>query len=162
MSAHDPTTTADPSAVSIPALLRAARATYGQAIRAALAQAGCEDIPGNGLFVIGAVARAPLPMARLIDDLGGSKQAVGQLVDTLARRGYVDRVLDANDRRRVCIAATARGRQAAAIIGQAVRSVDAELARRVPAAHIAHARTVLLALAQLRAGMHPTHAEETT
>ena len=43
--------------VSLPALLRAARAAYGKAIRAALAEAGCDDVPPNGSYVIGAIAR---------------------------------------------------------------------------------------------------------
>jgi hypothetical protein len=35
--------------VSIPALLRHARYTYGKAMRSALDQAGYDDIPANGL-----------------------------------------------------------------------------------------------------------------
>ena len=39
--------------VVIPALLRHARNTYGVAMRRALVEAGFEDVPRNGLYVIG-------------------------------------------------------------------------------------------------------------
>ncbi|NWO68016.1 hypothetical protein GY966_24405, partial [Escherichia coli] len=39
--------------IPLPALLRHARHTYGAAMRAALAEGGYDDIPGNGLYVIG-------------------------------------------------------------------------------------------------------------
>lgn len=136
--------------ISFPALLRAARATYGRAIRAALAEAGFDDIPGNGLFVIGAVARERLPMATLVRALGATKQAAGQLVDTLALRGYVERVADPDDRRRLLVAPSARGAAAADAIRAATAGIDARLAARVPAAKIAHARSVLLALAAMQ------------
>lgn len=135
--------------ISFPALLRAARATYGKAIRAALAEAGFDDIPGNGLFVVGAVARTRLPMASLVRALGVTKQAAGKLVDTLALRGYVERVADPDDRRRLLVAPTPRGAAAAEAIRAATGGIDAKLAARVPAAQIAHARAVLLALAAL-------------
>lgn len=135
--------------ISFPALLRAARATYGKAIRAALAEAGFDDIPGNGLFVVGAVARTRLPMASLVRALGVTKQAAGKLVDTLALRGYVERVPDPDDRRRLLVAPTPRGAAAADVIRAATGGIDARLAARVPAAQVAHARAVLLALAAL-------------
>ncbi|MBS0456947.1 MAG: MarR family transcriptional regulator [Proteobacteria bacterium] len=136
---------------SLPGLLRAARATYGRAIRTALEHAGFADIPGNGLHVIAAVARAEQAMAHLITTLTMSKQATGQLVDVLVARGYVERVADPGDRRRLRVQASARGRAAAAVIGAAVATVDAELARRLPANVIEHARTMLLELARMRA-----------
>lgn len=138
--------------LSFAALLRAARATYGKAIRAALAEAGFDDVPGNGLFVVGAVARTRLPMASLVRALGVTKQAAGKLVDTLALRGYVERVPDPHDRRRLLVAPTARGTAAAAAIRAATGGIDAKLAARVPAAQVAHTRAVLLALAALDDG----------
>ena len=42
--------------VVTPALLRHARTTYGAAMRAALAQAGYDDVPRNGMYVIGGMA----------------------------------------------------------------------------------------------------------
>ncbi len=86
--------------VGIPVLLRHARNTYGSAMRRALADAGYDDIPGNGLYLIGGLAldRADIPLGQLIRELRISKQAAGQLVDTLVTRGYLERSMDKDDR----------------------------------------------------------------
>ncbi len=65
----------------LPALMRAARKTYGSAIRKALARADLDDIPKNGVFVISAISRSGAPLAEIINALGVSKQSAGQLVD---------------------------------------------------------------------------------
>ena len=51
---------------STPALLRHARATYANAMRQALEEAGYGDLPSNGLYVIGALAQ------------GGDEVALGE------------------------------------------------------------------------------------
>jgi DNA-binding MarR family transcriptional regulator len=132
--------------VAFPALLRAARRIYGSAIRASLAEAGCDDMPRNGSYVVGAIARTGAPLSQIIKELGVSKQAAGQLVDTLVTRGYLDRCADPEDRRRLTITLTERGRAAAAVIRSAVEQVDAYLVGRVGAEFVAHARAALAAL----------------
>ena len=42
-------------------------------------------------------------------ELGVSKQAAGQLVDTLVLRGYLERSVDPEDRRRLTLTLTERG-----------------------------------------------------
>jgi DNA-binding MarR family transcriptional regulator len=132
--------------VSMPALLRAARGVYGSAIREALAQAGCDDVPANGVYVIGAIARTGAPLSEIISELGVSKQAAGQLVDTLVARSYLDRSVDPEDRRRLRVSLTGRGQEAAALIRSAVDKLDAALAARVGAESVAHTRRTLAAL----------------
>jgi DNA-binding MarR family transcriptional regulator len=132
--------------VPMPALLRAARRTYGSAIRAALADAGCDDMPRNGSYVVGAIAGTGAQLSQIITELGVSKQAAGQLVDTLVTRGYLDRSPDPGDRRRLTITLTQRGHAAAAVIRAAVQRVDADLVARVGQEYVAHARVVLAAL----------------
>jgi DNA-binding MarR family transcriptional regulator len=131
---------------SLPALLRGARGVFGAEIRDALARAGHDDIPANGLFVIGAIARGAAPLADIITLLGMSKQAAGHLVDTIASRGYLERSVDAADRRRFLIGLTERGRAAAKIIQTVVDRIEAELTRRVGPEAIAHTRATLHAL----------------
>jgi DNA-binding MarR family transcriptional regulator len=131
------------------ALLRAARFAYGGAIREALIEAGLDDIPKNGIFVIGAISRTGAPLAQIIDSLGVSKQSAGQLVDTLALRGYIERDVDPEDRRRLTVRLTARGREAAAISRAAVERIDAALLKKVGRDHIAHTRETLHALIEL-------------
>ncbi len=135
--------------VGIPALLRGARRTYGSAIRTALGEAGCDDLPGNGAFVIGATARGGSALGGIIRHLGVSKQAGGQLVDTLVVRGYLERSPDRADRRRMTVALTDRGRLAADAVRQAVEGVDAELTARVGSEAVTRTRATLGALIEL-------------
>lgn len=136
----------EPDEVALPALMRAARRTYGAAIRAALAEVGCEDLPRNGAFVLGAIARSGAPLSGVIEGLGVSKQAGGALVDTLVRRSYLDRTIDPDDRRRLRVTLTARGEATASVIRQAVEKVDASLLERVGADYVAHTRATLTML----------------
>lgn len=135
--------------VALPALLRHARHTYGAAMRAALAEGGYDDIPGNGLYVIGALALGETPLSLIISELRVSKQAAGQLVDALVLRGYLDRQVDAADRRRLTVTLTERGRAAADTQRAAREAIDAELEARMGAERVLHAREVLEALIEI-------------
>jgi DNA-binding MarR family transcriptional regulator len=136
--------------VSFPALLRAARRAYGTVVIEALAEAGCDDMPRNGSYVIGAIARTGAPLSQIIDALGVSKQAAGQLVDTLVTRGYLTRAADPDDRRRLTITLTDRGLAAAEVIRTAVERVDARVLGRVGPEYVAHTRATLAALIEAR------------
>ncbi len=133
----------------LPALLRAARRTYGGATRAALWEEGFDDVPTNGPFVLAALVRTDAPLGRIIEELGSSKQAAGHLVDTLVTRGYLDRSVDPADRRRHTVTLTERGRAAASVVTETVAGIDAELVGLVGAEDVARTRATLLALARL-------------
>ena len=98
-------------------------------MRRALAEAGYDDLPKNGLYIIGglAVEGPGIPLGQLIEDLRISKQAAGQLVDTLVTRGYLERTVDSEDRRKLNITLTERGRAAAEAQLAARKKIDAEL-----------------------------------
>ena len=117
-------------------------------MRRALAEAGYDDIPGNGLYVIGGLAlnREDIPLGQLIRELRISKQAAGQLVDTLVTRGYLDRAIDKEDRRKLTVTLTERGREAAAIQAAAREKVDAELLAAVGQKAIEATRRTLATL----------------
>jgi len=132
--------------VVIPALIRSARRTYAGAIHRALVEAGCDDMPRNGPFVVGAIARNGSGLGDIIATMGLSKQRGGQLVDTLVARGYLERATDPDDRRRLTVTLTERGRLAAASGRSAVEAVDADLVARVGVDAIAHMRRTLAAL----------------
>jgi DNA-binding MarR family transcriptional regulator len=129
-----------------PVLLRAARRTYATAVRDALAAMGYDDLPRNGPYVIGGIALAGAPLSAIIARLGVSKQAAGQLVDTLVIRGYLNRSVDTQDRRQLKITLTERGLEAATIIRSAVDRVDDELLRRVGRETVELALMVLASL----------------
>jgi DNA-binding MarR family transcriptional regulator len=132
----------------MPALLRHARTTYGVAMRAALDAAGYDDLPPNGLYVIGGLAldEAAVPLARLIRQLRVSKQAAGQLVDTLVARRYLERAADAHDRRRLTVTLTERGRAAAKVQRAARSEIDTKLLARVGRVAVRQTRNTLVAL----------------
>jgi DNA-binding MarR family transcriptional regulator len=134
--------------VPMPALLRHARTVYGGAMRAALEAAGYDDIPKNGLYVIGAMAlgNGEVPLSQIIDDLGVTKQAAGQLVDALVLRGYLERSVDEEDRRRLTVTLTARGRDAAATQAGARRKIDAAVLAAVGDDDVRRARRTLAAI----------------
>ncbi|AHI00127.1 hypothetical protein GCM10010174_82400 [Kutzneria viridogrisea] len=136
--------------VVIPALLRAARGSYGHAIRARLADAGFEDVPHNGAYVLGGMVDHGGSAGQLVRELGISKQAASQLVDALVQRGYLTREDHPEDRRRVHIAVTERGRAAAAEVRAGVLGVDAELARMISPGELAGLRAGLTALTAIR------------
>ena len=131
--------------VVLPALLRWARGTYGDVMHKALAEAGCDDVPPNGMYVIGGLAMGAgdVPLSVLVRDLRLSKQAAGQLVDTLVLRGYVFRETDEADRRRFTVTLTERGKHAAEVQRAAREKLEAELERRGGASAIAGARKTL-------------------
>jgi DNA-binding MarR family transcriptional regulator len=138
--------------VSIPALLRHARNTYGSAMRAELEQAGYDDLPANGLYVIGGLAfgAGDAPLGDIIQDLRMSKQAAGQLIDTLVTRGYLARSVDEEDRRKLTIILTERGRAAADAQAEGRKKVDAELIARAGQDDVSCLRRTLAVLANLR------------
>ena len=117
-------------------------------MRRALAFAGYDDIPGNGLYVIGGLAlnREDVPLAQLIRELRVSKQAAGQLVDTLVSRGYLERAVDKEDRRKLTVTLTERGREAAAIQAAARKKVDADLLAAVGPEDVERTRRTLATL----------------
>lgn len=135
--------------MSLPALMRGARSTYGVAIGAALERAGYHDVPLNGIFTLGAIARTGAPLAQIIAELRVSKQAAGALVDLLVVRGYLERAPDPADRRRLVVTLTQRGAAAADVIGEAVAAIDGRLIARVSLERVAHARQTLIALIEL-------------
>ena len=137
--------------IVLPALLRRARATYGGAMRRALEQAGYEDVPKNGLYVIGGLGLGAdgIPLGQLVKELGVSKQAAGQLVDTLVLRGYLERSVDPQDRRRLTVALSERGQAAAAVQAEAREKIDAALLACVGSEDLLRTRRTLAVLANL-------------
>jgi DNA-binding MarR family transcriptional regulator len=137
--------------VPLPALLRHARTTYGEAMRHALEEAGYDDVPRNGLYVIGGLAlgAGTIPLGQLIRDLRISKQAAGQLVDALVLRGYLARSVDEDDRRKLTVTLTVRGQAAAAVQRAARQTIDAALIERVGQDDVDRTRRTLAALIKL-------------
>jgi len=140
---------AEDNAAVIPALMRAARGAYSAAIAAELHADGIDDLPRNGPFVLGGMANHGGSVGDLIRELRVSKQAASQLIDTLVLRGFLERHVDAADRRRLAVELTPRGHAAAAAVRRGVEAVDAELARRIAPEELSGLRAGLTALADI-------------
>jgi DNA-binding MarR family transcriptional regulator len=138
----------DPS--DIPALLRGARGAYGNAAHAMLAAAGFDDLPRNGPFVLGGMANHGGAAVELIRSLGVSRQAASQLIDTLVLRGYLDRQVNPDDRRRMDIELTERGHAAAAVVRAAVQKIHGELKAMLSPGELGGLRAGLVALATIK------------
>ncbi len=117
----------------------------------ALDAAGFDDIPRNGLYVIGGLAlgAGDAPLGALIRDLRISRQSAGQLVDALVARGYLERAVDATDRRKLNITLTERGLAAAAVQAGARQRIDQDLIDRVGLETVIVMRQGLAALVDL-------------
>ncbi len=135
---------------SIPALMRAARGAYAQAITRDLIAAGIEDVPRSGPFVLGGMVNWGASVADMVSGLGVTRQAASQLIDVLVLRGYLTRQTNAEDRRRITVGLTPRGEAAGRIVTEAIASVDRELATRITAQQSAGLRAGLQALADIR------------
>ena len=136
--------------VLIPALLRAARGAYGNAIRRRLAAADFDDLPRNAPFILGGMGNRGIAAGDLVRQLGVSKQAAGQLIDTLVLRGYLERRTNPEDRRRMTLELTPRGQAAALEVRAGVEEVDAELSAQLTDAQLEGLRAGLVALTTIR------------
>lgn len=137
------------SELPLATLLRAARGALARAIRSALNDAGYDDLPVNGPYVISATAAGGVPLAAIIEHLGLSKQAAGHLVDVLVLRGYLDRQIDPADRRRLIVSPTERGVAAALVIREAAAALESRLVDGVGRADLQGMRRSLAHLATL-------------
>jgi DNA-binding MarR family transcriptional regulator/catechol 2,3-dioxygenase-like lactoylglutathione lyase family enzyme len=135
---------------SNPTLMRVARGAYASAIRAELHAIGTEDLPRNGAFILSGIGASDSRRSDLRVDLGVTRQAVSQLIDTLVSRGFVVRTEDPEDRRRLGLSLTESGEEAQAAIARGVEAVDAQLAERIGTADIDAMRRALHALGEIK------------
>jgi DNA-binding MarR family transcriptional regulator len=108
----------------LPWLLRRTNQRYRASIRDRMAERGFDELPQPGYWALMVLARGGTDASHLISEMGISKQAVSKLVDALVKMGFVDRMPNGADRRRSDLRLSAKGRQAADVIGEAVRTTE--------------------------------------
>jgi len=142
----------DPGAVEFatPTLMRSARGAYARSIRAQLHAIGIDDLPRNGAFILAGIDTTGGPRGDLPADLGVTKQAVSQVIDTLVNRGYLTRSPDPDDRRRISLELTERGQQVVDAVSHGIEAVDFQLQERVSPEQIEAMRSVLLSLTEIK------------
>ena len=131
-------------------LLVRARGGYGNTVAERLWEAGFDDLPRNGPFLLGGMASRGGSAVEMIRSLGVTRQAASQLIDTLVLRGYLSRESNPDDRRRLNIVLTERGRAAAAAIRAATAEVNAKLARMLSPTELDGLRAGLAALGEIK------------
>jgi DNA-binding MarR family transcriptional regulator len=142
--------------IPIPALLRHARGAFSLSIRNELFDGGFEDLPANGPYVLGGMANLQIDASQLIRELGVSKQAASQLVDTLVLRGFVTRETDPSDRRRINLQLTERGLAAAAAVRGGVEAVETALTERLSPDELRGLRRGLVELISIKEELEET------
>ena len=138
------------SELPTPTLMRSARGAYARSIRVQLHAIGIDDLPRNGPFILAGIDTTGGPSDDLRADLGVTRQAVSQVTDILVNRGYLERSPDPDDRRRIALELTERGREVVDAVVRGVETVDRQLRERVTPAQIEAARAVLLALTDIK------------
>ena len=143
-----------PKELPLPSLMRGARDVYRDAIRRALANAGCDDVPPNSTLTLTELDRSEpepkfTPQADVVASLQLSKQAASQLIDTLVLRQYLERRTDPEDRRRMELRLTSRGCTAASAVQKAIDTIDTALAQRITADELHGLRAGLTAFRKL-------------
>jgi DNA-binding MarR family transcriptional regulator len=134
------------------ALLGQAYRSYVATVRAALSEAGFDDVPRSGLRVIGTIAVSRSYVRDVALELGISRQAASQLVDALVVRGYCERSVDPDDRRHLVVSLTERGWAAARELRAVSEAVDKEVTDALGTRAVGNARKTLGMLATLVPG----------
>ncbi len=120
-----------------------------------LAGHGFTDLGRSDGVVFRALGATPMTLSELAQRLDVSKQAAGQIVDDMQRRGYVVRRPDPHDGRARRLHLSERGRAALA----AARRFHQRYERRLVDEHgtepVSALRAVLTAMAGDEGGVHP-------
>jgi DNA-binding MarR family transcriptional regulator len=112
-----------------------------------LGERGFDDLARSDGYVLRALDAEPLTTSALAERLGVSKQGAGQLVEDMARRGYVTSRPDPSDGRARLLELTGRGQRALEAARDFHRHYEQRLARRHGRARVDDLRAILTAMA---------------
>ena len=135
---------------STPTLLRTAYNVLSAAIYDAVAQTGATDMrPAHGNAMEMLAIQDGLRLTDLAARAGMAPQSMGELVDDLVSKGYLERHEDPADRRAKRIYLTQKGRTTAAASKVAVRQIERQISEMLGARHYQQMRRNLAAIAEL-------------
>jgi len=136
--------------LSTPTLLRTAYNVLSGAIYDAVAQTGATDMrPAHGNAMEMLAIQDGLRLTDLAARAGMAPQSMGELVDDLVSKGYLERHEDPADRRAKRIYLTQKGRTTAAASKVAVRQIERQISEMLGARHYQQMRRNLAAIAEL-------------
>lgn len=133
------------------ALLRLAHQAIVRRVTRGLAAAGFGDVQPAHFAPMVALWDHPagLRATALATQARITKQSMGELIEQLVSRGYVERVPDPEDGRARRIRITPRGRKASRLARRTVRAVEAEWSRKIGRRKIEEMRETLRSLMEL-------------
>jgi DNA-binding MarR family transcriptional regulator len=135
---------------STPTLLRTAYNVISAAIYRAVTQTGATDLrPAHGNVMEMLAIEDGLRLTDIAARAAMAPQSMGELVDDLVARGYLQRHQDRADRRAKRIYLTHRGRATAAATAVAARGVEDELRTALGAQRYLDMRRDLAAIADM-------------
>jgi DNA-binding MarR family transcriptional regulator len=141
--------------IPLPGLLDMASEALFAEFRRDLVESGYGDIRPTHGCVFRFVREEGMRLTELAGFAGMTKQSIGEIVDDLADRGYVERFPDPADRRAKLIRLTEKGEQAQATGLVLFARLDQRLADRYGADRLAEMRELL---EQIAAAGAPTAA----
>ena len=144
MSDTETTTEEVAAGVPTPALLRAARGTYGVGIRREFRDAGIGGMPPEGAHIVGGMGNHGVAIADLTRQLGSASRGE-RIVAALVENGFLER--DGADYQ-----LTDKGRRAAAAVRDGVSTVEEKLRAQLTAEQYEGFRRGLVALCDIREG----------
>lgn len=132
-----------PAGIPLPGLLDVVSEAMFRDFRAELEQSEYGDIRPTHGCVFRYVQGDGLRLTEIAERANMTKQSVGEIVDDLAGRGYVQRIPDPDDRRAKLICLTERGESAQAHGRRLFAKVEKRWAERYGAERIAALRELL-------------------
>ena len=139
-------------------LLVAANRCLNDRLVGAVRQTGARDMRPAFGFVIRAVDAEEPTVGRLAEMLGVSRQAASKLADEMVRRGYLLRAADPDDRRRMRLRLSAKGRRVRERAAAESATIEAELRADAGAAAVDGLRRALLAFVEREGALEEVRA----
>jgi len=127
-------------------LLGLARQSWIHQMAASLAAVGYHDYRRSDAAVMRLLLRSPMPIGRLGEALGVTRQAARKITDALERRGLATTARDEHDTRQINVSLTAEGEAYARSIVIVIERLNRDLCRRVDAVDLLAADRVLRAV----------------
>ena len=129
--------------IPLPGLMEVVEEALFAEFRRELEETGYGDIRPTHGCVFRFVREDGMRLTRLAELAGITKQSAGEIVDDLAKRGYVERIPDPEDRRAKLICLTERGRDAQRVGHGLFRKLERRWAKRYGEERIAATRELL-------------------
>ena len=140
-------------------LITAANRCVADRLGAAVATAGGGGMRSSFGFVLRAVAAEQPTVSRLAELLGISKQGASRLADDMVSLGYLERIGDPADRRRIRLRLSATGERVRTRALAESHAIEDELRERFGETQLRHLRALLIDFVERHGGAEELAAQ---